>query len=168
MSENKRIFGLDLLRTGAIFCVVYGHGYYLIEGTSLGNLIPKEIYNLPVFDGVSIFFVLSGFLIGRILLRTVLKENFNGRMLIEFWIRRWFRTLPNYFFILSILVIYSFIFVNQPLEDQPVHLYRYFSFTQNLTSPHPNFFPEAWSLSVEEWFYLCIPIPLYFSTKLNN
>jgi peptidoglycan/LPS O-acetylase OafA/YrhL len=168
MNENKRIFGLDLLRAYAILCVVYDHGYFLIEFTSLVNVIPKNIYNFPVLDGVSIFFVLSGFLIGRILLRTVAKENFNGQMLIEFWVRRWFRTLPNYFLVLAFLVISSFLFADLPFEVHPLNLHRYFSFTQNLTSPHPKFFPEAWSLTVEEWFYLGIPIPLYFSTKLNN
>ena len=167
MSENKRIFGLDLLRTSAIFFVVYHHGYAVIKNTSLGNLIPEKVYSAPVFDGVSIFFVLSGFLIGRILLRTVLNENFNGRMLIEFWIRRWFRTLPNYLLVLSFLVIHSYIFDPQ-FENRTFQLYHYYTFTQNLASPHPIFFNEAWSLSVEEWFYLSIPIPLYFSTKIYN
>jgi len=65
---------------------------------------------------VTVFFVLSGFLIGRILLRTIDRQDFNGHLLAQFWVRR---------------------------------------------------FDEAWSLSIEEWFYLSIPIPLYLSTKLR-
>src|SRR5690606_20578039 len=36
--------------------------------------------------------------------------------------------------------------------------FRYFIFSQNLWTIHPNFFAEAWSLSVEEWFYISLPI----------
>lgn len=41
------------------------------------------------------------------------------------------------------------------------HVKRYFIFSQNLFYNHPHFFPEAWSLSVEEWFYLLIPISIF-------
>jgi peptidoglycan/LPS O-acetylase OafA/YrhL len=41
----------------------------------------------------------------------------------------------------------------------------YFCFLQNFSSPHPSFFPEAWSLSVEEWFYLLIPAGLFLSIQ---
>jgi peptidoglycan/LPS O-acetylase OafA/YrhL len=39
--------------------------------------------------------------------------------------------------------------------------YKYFLFSQNIFTPHPSWFPEAWSLSVEEWFYLVIPVVLF-------
>lgn len=156
---SNRVFGLDVLRALAVLFVVYEHGYYQVAGT-----ISYTIYNIPVFDGVTFFFVLSGFLIGRILLRTIVKDNFNGKMLLEFWIRRWFRTLPNYFLILTFIVI-SYHFLNRP---QPNDLLLYYLFAQNIATPHPAFFTEAWSLTIEEWFYLAIPIPLYLSTKLKN
>lgn len=38
---------------------------------------------------------------------------------------------------------------------------KYYVFSQNLFYPHPAFFPEAWSLSVEEWFYLLIPMFIF-------
>lgn len=159
LAHNNRIFGLDVLRAFAVLCVVYGHGYRLID-----HAIPSEIYKLPVFDGVTMFFVLSGFLIGRILLRTIAKDDFNGKMLIEFWIRRWFRTIPNYLLVLTFLIIVNYL----SSQAQPGALIRYFFFSQNIASPHPDFFPEAWSLTVEEWFYLLTPIPLYLSTKLRK
>ena len=160
MANNAgRVFGLDVLRALAILFVVYGHGYNFVGGD-----VPVTLYLLPSLDGVTIFFVLSGFLIGRILLRTVAKHDFNGQMLVQFWIRRWFRTLPNYFAVLAFLVI-AFHLLGRP---QPEDLIRYFFFSQNIAWPHPDFFVEAWSLSVEEWFYLCVPIPLYLSTKLPN
>jgi peptidoglycan/LPS O-acetylase OafA/YrhL len=88
-------------------------------------------------------------------------------MLLRFWIRRWFRTLPNYYLVLIVLVAATF-FARDPLVPLPQQIGRYFTFTQNLAWPHPEFFGEAWSLAVEEWFYLCITIPLYLATKLRN
>jgi peptidoglycan/LPS O-acetylase OafA/YrhL len=156
---TQRSFGLDALRVYAVFCVVYAHGYGLTSG-----FISESLYSLPVLDGVSMFFVLSGFLIGRILLTTVAQTHFNGRVLIHFWIRRWFRTLPNYFLVLVLLVL-----ANNPKEIfQSTDVVSYFLFSQNFSSIHPSFFPEAWSLAVEEWFYLLIPVPIYVVTRLRK
>lgn len=45
-------------------------------------------------------------------------------------------------------------------------LWKYFFFLQNLTSNMiTQFFAETWSLAVEEWFYLSLPIILFFSLK---
>lgn len=166
MSFNNRTFGLDLLRASAIFFVVYTHAYNIIENSEYANLIPEKLYKLFVFDGVSMFFVLSGFLIGRILIKTVSDKEFNSRTLLNFWVRRWCRTLPNYFLVLSLLAIIPFF--STYFYSSPQDLLRYYTFSQNIASRHPSFFPEAWSLAVEEWFYLCIPIPLLFFTRIRG
>lgn len=157
--HKNRVFGLDLLRAFAVLCVVYGHGYYLVY-----QVVPRDAYNLPVFDGVTMFFVLSGFLIGRILLKMIVRDDFDGNMLFEFWVRRWFRTLPNYFLVLVFLVLAVYWYRGTQSE----FLSLYFLFSQNIFSPHPSFFREAWSLTVEEWFYLVAPIPLYLSAKFTK
>lgn len=163
MNPN-RIYGLDILRALAILFVVAGHGSYLLPKAR------AKYINFFLFDGVSIFFVLSGFLIGGILIK-ILKENtLDSKLIINFWIRRWYRTLPNYFLILILLLLLNHIFNdNFSIYDKK----RYFMFAQNLFSEHPHFFPEAWSLSVEEWFYLLIPIILFilikiFKISINN
>jgi len=66
---NNRIFGLDLLRACAIMFVVIGHGNYL-----LSNKYTDIIDIFFGYGGVSIFFVLSGFLIGGILIKNFRKE----------------------------------------------------------------------------------------------
>lgn len=104
------------------------------------------------------FFMLSGFLIGGILLKIIHYKDLGRKELFDFWMRRWFRTIPTYFVLLiSLWLYYQFIGISIPIRD----LLHYFTFTQNFYSSHPDFFPEAWSLAVEEWFYLLFPF-LYF------
>lgn len=109
---------------------------------------------LIAFDGVSIFFVLSGFLIGGIWLRLINQSEVSLKSIWQFWLRRWFRTLPNYYLILTILAILSVIFRDFRLSDA----LPYYGFVQNVNWVHPPFFAEAWSLSIEEWFYLLLPL----------
>lgn len=134
-----------------------GHGNYLLP-----EKLAKKC-NLFVMDGVSIFFVLSGFLIGGILIKILEKEKCTFSNLYNFWTRRWLRTLPNYFFILILLLLLSLLFSNDfNLWNKKI----YFLFLQNFNSPHPIFFSEAWSLSVEEWFYLLVPSILFLCIGL--
>tara|TARA_R100000406_G_scaffold87632_1_gene72425 strand:- start:2448 stop:3215 length:768 start_codon:yes stop_codon:yes gene_type:complete len=155
--NSNRIYGLDILRALAIFFVVLAHG---------DKLMPPERYKYIhyfVFDGVAIFFVLSGFLIGGILIKILNKKVLTFGGMLHFWKRRWFRTLPNYFLILSILLILNLLFTpNFTILDK----LQYFIFSQNLFWEHPAFFPEAWSLSIEEWFYLLIPIIIYVFIRI--
>tara|TARA_R110002074_G_scaffold14788_1_gene51047 strand:+ start:151191 stop:152309 length:1119 start_codon:yes stop_codon:yes gene_type:complete len=153
----NRIYGLDILRALAILFVVLGHS---------GGLLPSarnKYLSYFVFDGVSIFFVLSGFLIGGILIKLLVKEGFNLKTILNFWKRRWFRTLPNYFLILTIILALHYFFIEGfTVTDK----WSYLVFSQNLFVPHPAFFPEAWSLSIEEWFYLLIPIFIFVLINL--
>jgi peptidoglycan/LPS O-acetylase OafA/YrhL len=161
--SGERLFGLDVLRAAAILAVVYAHGGHLLE-----PLVPAEKYDLFALEGVTPFFVLSGFLIGRMLLRVYL-EGMEGRALLTFWSRRWFRTLPTYFLVLALLSLFAG--PGAGFGPQPRSIAAYSAFLQNLAWPHPEFFPEAWSLAVEEWFYLLTPLVLYCSTwapKLNR
>lgn len=162
MHSTDRVFGLDLLRALAILFVVCGHASHLLPSVAEHPLFPYFI-----FDGVTLFFVLSGFLIGRILLRNLSREAVTYRTLLVFWIRRWFRTLPNYFLVLILLIsLTAAIGDNTPPLPDSIALY--FVFAQNLAWNHPAYFGEAWSLAVEEWFYLCIPIPLFLASKANG
>lgn len=132
--------------------VVVGHGSYLLPQKL------EAISDFFIFDGISIFFVLSGFLIGGILIKLIHKNGLSFSILKNFWLRRWFRTLPNYFLILITLCILHLLFDDGFTLRS---IYRYFIFSQNLFTEHPTlFFPEAWSLSIEEWFYLILPISI--------
>lgn len=150
---ENRIFGLDLLRFFAIFFVMNRHANDLI--LPYAN---KQFLKAFELDGVTLFFVLSGFLIGRILIKIYFKKDaLTWRDLKNFWARRWLRTIPPYFLMLTILICSKLIQGN-PFE---IFYLKFYGFIQNLWYPHPDFFGEAYSLSVEEWFYLSFPLLLF-------
>lgn len=155
--DTKRIYGLDILRAFAISIVVISHSIKYLRPHS------QQFISQVSLDGVSIFFVLSGFLIGKILIKTLKTEKIILKELWIFWLRRWFRTLPNYFLILSIvLILYNF-----PDFEAP-SMKRFYFFLQNFNNSHPQFFIEAWSLSVEEWFYILIPAFCFMGTRISG
>jgi peptidoglycan/LPS O-acetylase OafA/YrhL len=143
------VFGLDLMRAVAILAVLLAHTQYLLQIAG----VPA----IPLFDGVDLFFVLSGFLIGGILLRTLSQEGVTASALLGFWRRRWLRTLPNYYLFLAINLAVAVLALPYTFAAFD---WRFLLFGQNLTPLDVNhgFFPEAWSLSVEEWFYLSAPL----------
>jgi peptidoglycan/LPS O-acetylase OafA/YrhL len=149
--DKNRIFGLDLLRAIAILTVMLKHGKYLLPDDF------RPIHNYLNFDGVTIFFVLSGFLIGSIMIKSLDANEFH---LGKFWTRRWLRTIPPYFFVLSLLVILEITLNNSNFLE----FKNYYLFSQNFFNMHDSFYPEAWSLSVEEWFYLSTPVIILFLT----
>ena len=160
-TAHNRIIGLDVLRAIAIVLVVWYHSFKIL--TPLVNLphIGSIINKIRVFSdwfgplGVDLFFVLSGFLIGTILVKTFLTSiNFGFNEVKNFWTRRWFRTIPNYYFMLTIAFILYYVKYDINFD------FRYYFFVQNWITVHPQFFGEAWSLAVEEWFYLTLPIAL--------
>ncbi|HEX4329554.1 MAG TPA: acyltransferase [Burkholderiales bacterium] len=154
---SQRIYGLDILRACAILCVLFLHSSLLLDGYPA---LCKVLTAVP--DGVSMFFVLSGYLIGMLLLRRVTQPEFGLREALDFWLRRWLRTLPAYYLVL-VLVYFIAVRGGQP---PPVRLPDYIFFVQNLAWPHPGFFGEAWSLAVEEWFYLLLPLPPLIAARL--
>lgn len=152
-NNQNRIFGLDLMRFIAIFMVLLGHANIFVPDHIKTGYIYKVL-----LDGVSIFFVLSGFLIGGILIKQLEKSKPTYAGLLHFWKRRWLRTVPAYAVVLLVLLIYTVTFVPNNL---PKDWWKLLVFSQNLFAERPGFFAEAWSLSIEEWFYLTIPFILF-------
>ncbi|HMT74558.1 MAG TPA: acyltransferase [Chitinophagaceae bacterium] len=149
--RNERIFGLDVLRAAAIILVLFSHTSFLLP------VCPEDreiMFLLSGYLGVELFFVLSGFLIGGILFEMFSEEN---SMLTAkvFWIRRWFRTFPNYF--LALLINLLIVLLSGVKDISAINYLLYFVFSQNLVVPNLPFFIESWSLSIEEWTYIVIP-----------
>jgi len=130
----------------------------------------RKYVNAILLDGVAIFFVLSGFLIGGILIKMLERNPPSIALLVNFWNRRWLRTLPMYLVILLILLAFAW-FVNP--KTFPEYFGRYFFFLQNFNNRPEHFFGESWSLCIEEWFYFFIPLMLFaglvlFKTKVRT
>ena len=148
MNNSDRVFGLDLMRAVAILLVVIGHLGWAVGGEQ-HSLSP--VFAFSSFLGVEIFFVLSGFLIGRILVR-MFSGDFSIRQIRVFLKRRWYRTLPNYYLILLANIGIA-AFLGYEIEQ----LSKYFLFLQNFAWPMLPFFTESWSLPIEEFAYIVLP-----------
>lgn len=138
-------FGLDVVRAGAILAVLFSHTAEWFLGAGQETSVQSAYIG---YAGVEVFFSLSGFLIGGILLRALAQDP-GPRGLARFWARRWLRTLPAYWAMLLFLCWWF-----------GVWRWRDFLFLQNFV-PRTDWVlltPHAWSLVLEEWFYLFFPI----------
>jgi peptidoglycan/LPS O-acetylase OafA/YrhL len=154
---KERIFGLDVMRAAAVLLVVFGH--FLDHGRQLS----PWIYDLkrPGVFGVEIFFVLSGYLIGGIIIAAIKARRFDRFSdLGRFWIRRWLRTLPLYYLFFALYLRWEWTGPQRFGERV-----EYLAFLQNFAWTIPNFFIISWSLAVEEFFYLLFPFFLWLVLK---
>lgn len=158
----KHFNELDGIRAIAALMVMFFHFFSGIEvnGTFLKNLQKISVFGQT---GVSLFFVLSGFLITRILINTKDTPNFFS----NFYLRRTVRIFPLYYLF---LILYFFVvpFIeNTPLIsfNEQIYFWIYLqniamTFDWNISGPR-----HYWSLAVEEHFYLFWPILVYYLSK---
>jgi peptidoglycan/LPS O-acetylase OafA/YrhL len=146
--RNQYFYSLDLFRGFCGYGVAITHLYAFV----FENFFMEYLS----FLFVEFFFVLSGF----VLYPQLLKVLNNKKNLLKFYQRRWLRTLPLYFIsLLLVSILTNNIFT--------LDFFKYLTLTQNII---PNFisdsyYPIAWSLSIEEMFYLLFPI---FLIKVNS
>lgn len=170
----RRLLSLDLLdnrypalhgmRVLAILSVVQ---YHVTSIFTYETKLPLDrswtTTSMSVFFGMDLFFVLSGFLIGSILLRSVETAGFiNVR---RFYLRRAFRTFPLYYVVLTFLAIALGL-----TASQRHHLpWEYFYIT-NYAPLHRKdvVMLWGWSLALEEQFYLSVPLLFYALSKLRS
>ena len=139
--------GLDTLRALAILLVMPYH---------LNDHFPEALHAPAHFGwiGVDLFFVLSGYLIGTQLFRPYLQ---GGRIQItEFYRKRAYRILPAFAVVLALYVLLP-MWREAPGLQAP---WQFATFTENLLIDYGKnqAFSHAWSLCVEEHFYLVLPV----------
>ncbi|MFB6455394.1 acyltransferase family protein [Chitinophaga sp. Hz27] len=156
MPPKIRLNGLDHLRALAIILVfIYHYGRLFAS--------PQWLTDLGKFGwtGVDLFFVLSGYLIATQLFTDGQEQ---GKISVKtFYIKRFFRILPPY---LLVVAIY-FLFPDARERAAPAPLWKYLTFTQNLglDVSIQGTFSHAWSLCIEEQFYLLFPFALIILQK---
>jgi peptidoglycan/LPS O-acetylase OafA/YrhL len=151
--ELNRNFGLDFLRFAAIMLVILAHLFKVADSLGLW--------------GVELFFALSGFLIGKIIIEYYMSnKQFDINGLKNFWKRRWYRTLPNYYLYFVITIVFTFL--NNPFFSDWLIIFKSLFFIQNFASRYESFFGVSWSICIEEWFYLLYPLPLIFFRFKNK
>lgn len=154
---STRNIGLDYLRSLAIVVVLTNHAligfFYTTSVVAMQGFWVS--FTVSAVIAIEWLFVLSGFLIGAMMIRSFDKNQGWFKSAKDFWLRRWFRTIPNY---------YLFFLVNFLLAIYGVttdgYIFSPLWFSQNLAWEEENrkFFGEAWSLALDEWFYLAMPI----------
>ena len=163
-SKLKYYYNLDGLRALAAFGVIVAHFFsseilkdqpVLLKIANLGN------------SGVSLFFVLSGFVITRILINSLDSSNYFK----AFYFRRTLRIFPLYYFALVCYYILPFLFLGRPdipdfSSQLPFWVYlQNFARTFHWKYSGPGHY---WSLAVEEHFYLIWPTVVYFLYRKNK
>ncbi len=152
---------IDGLRTVAIIPVILFHlGYTFVKGG---------------YMGVDVFFVISGYLITKILIDDIENEKFS---MYRFWIRRIKRLLPLLLIVVLFTLTITPLLVFKPViknlsKDIFPAIFSYFNFHALFdfgnywgTKSEQSFFLHTWSLSVEEQFYLIYPFFLFFVHKI--
>src|SRR6202011_3182434 len=151
-TDRTRQPGLDLLRALAVIVVVIYHAGIM------GFPLPGRVHRFG-WIGVDLFFFLSGYLIGGQLLAPLA----SGRTihLGRFFARRALRILPAY---LVVLAIYVFL----PSWREYPEMSPWWKFiisAQNIGLHGGTAFSHAWSLAIEDQFYLLLPLALLFVSR---
>ena len=164
MLLDNRYPSLHGLRVLAIVSVVQYHVTWILAGEQ--HIALDSTYaglSLGVFFGMDLFFILSGFLIGSILIRSLEVER--SQDLRRFYLRRAFRTFPAYYVVLTVLVLAFGLTAGQRknLWGEYVYLTNFLP----LTRDHIVMF-WGWSLALEEQFYLAVPFLFFVLLRIRS
>jgi peptidoglycan/LPS O-acetylase OafA/YrhL len=154
---SARIHGLDTLRAAAIVLVLLHHYVLFVSGAStfgwLGDM---------GWAGVDLFFALSGYLIGNQIFAAM--RSAAGFSPGRFYARRLVRTLPNFYVVLALYALWPAFRGEAMLPP----LWRFLTFTQNINLDPGTAFSHAWSLCIEEQFYLLLPaLALWLASRAD-
>ena len=142
--------------------VLLGHASETLSATVSHNMIFHFIANSPL--GVKIFFVISGYLITKLLLKERAKT---GSIDIkDFYLRRIFRIFPVFYLYIAVVIIIKVFFVHDIFTNYSlvgfasIYLWNYQGLLHTTIGQDNGywFFGHFWSLSMEEQFYMLWPI----------
>jgi len=163
--EKKRnlsyIPGLDGLRGFFCLIIIIAHWQLALPIAPFG------------WEGLQMFFILSGFLITRILVHERERHDSFGSYIKAFYLKRTLRIFPLYFLFLIFwglirIALRENELIRLATDDLAQNWAWYFTYTSNLKSffnvesLESPFFIHLWSLALEEQFYLVMPFMVFF------
>lgn len=154
MSKARRIAGLDGLRALSVLAVFSHHtGLTTVHGG---------------FIGVDVFFVLSGFLITRLLraeYATTETISFSS-----FYIRRARRLFPALILFISTTLIYCLIFRPETKIKWEITsaLFYFMNWVRAFEIYDAPLTGHTWSLAIEEQFYLLWPLIIFLTLRITS
>lgn len=149
--------GLDNLRALAIALVFMYHYMVFVSGEATFGWASSVGW-----VGVDLFFVLSGYLIGNQLFSGLVARR--DLSLPRFYARRALRTWPVFWLVLAAYFIFPSVMGGKP----PPPLWTFLTFTQNYQLQPGTAFSHAWSLCIEEQFYLVLPLVVLLAVKVGS
>jgi peptidoglycan/LPS O-acetylase OafA/YrhL len=149
--------GVRFFAALAVFLFHSGAGF--LQGHGLPTAVAQILNNGNL--GVSLFFVLSGF----ILTYTHQYDAFDGRSICDFYVARFARVYPVYF--LTLLIALPIVFSSLSPETDATVLLMLQAWTPPDSSAGFAWVFQAWTLSVELFFYLCFPAILFCAKRLT-
>jgi len=148
--DKKLIPSLNGIRAISILIVIFSH-FKILNNFIRNNFYPALILENGAL-GVNIFFVISGFLITKLL---IAEEEKKGQVSLKnFYIRRILRIFPAYYFLLIIYYLLQNFKLIQLSNSSWISALTYSKFLNHSLDVYSE---HLWSLSVEEWFYLFWP-----------
>jgi peptidoglycan/LPS O-acetylase OafA/YrhL len=174
---------VDGIRAIAVLIVVASHlifssQFFIPDAAAQFAALPLWLkWPVQGFLGVDMFFVISGFLIGQILLGEYARS---GQLdLRRFFMRRALRLMPLYWVALGLTALAVWLGGQQVEQIGPIalranldQLWKNLLYINNFFPPEQQFgaMSHSWSLAVEEQFYLLFPglLLLFFKTRLRR
>ena len=162
---------LDGMRGFASLIIVFFHcalfiGAFSPDSVARGRFVYLRHFLNGFWSGIDIFFVLSGFLIGRILITDLATDG--ALSFRSFFLRRAFRIFPAYYLVLTLSILlfsrhptgpFPYLFGSSDWAVLSPTVWTHYIYVNNYLYPGnvPSVFSWGWSLCVEEHFYALLP-----------
>ena len=174
-----KISDIEILRGFAILLVLITHVFINLIPLKTETLRTMRLYLDGGWTGVDLFFAISGFVITKSLLSNTNHSDENPNYLSfvkRFWVKRVFRLLPSaWFWIVFTLLLNYFFNKSNAFADMgnnidfaisAIFFFANYQFYEVIMAgQHAGPFMIYWSLSLEEQFYIALPILLFFFRK---